>query len=103
MAEELKPCPFCGGEAELRSANFYHWGECKQCDATGCDTVSPATACTAWNTRHPAPTEEQVEAAARAMMRFCGIDPNVFVALHGGYEHWLDDARAALEAAVRAQ
>lgn len=46
------------------------------------------------------PTDAQVEAAARAMMRFCGIDPNAFVALHGGYGYWLDDARAALEAAT---
>ena len=28
---KLKPCPFCGGEAELRYADNYYWVECKKC------------------------------------------------------------------------
>lgn len=32
--DELKPCPFCGGEAEKDT-----WVECNSCDSN-CDTVS---------------------------------------------------------------
>ncbi len=35
MTQELKPCPFCGGEAELMTGNVrgkrYAWCECLQC------------------------------------------------------------------------
>lgn len=46
---ELKPCPFCGGEAEDVLEWFDECGECRiectQCGAS-VDTVD------AWNTRH---------------------------------------------------
>lgn len=38
MNEELKPCPFCGGEAKIKAASkeyigFTIWCECKNCYA----------------------------------------------------------------------
>lgn len=34
MTEELKPCPFCGGEAEFNSDEFGEGVCCKSCGAT---------------------------------------------------------------------
>lgn len=31
MENKLKPCPFCGGEAELKKAGGNVWVECKKC------------------------------------------------------------------------
>ncbi len=55
MSENLKPCPFCGGEAELvTNINFDAvWAECKS-DGCGCEIVGKRTKMDAidnWNTR----------------------------------------------------
>ena len=34
MTEKLKPCPFCGGEAEFNSDEFGEGVYCKSCGAT---------------------------------------------------------------------
>lgn len=50
---DLKPCPFCGGEAKMNSRKS--WGyraECQSCDATAPRYYSSAkVAAHAWNTR----------------------------------------------------
>ena len=50
---ELKPCPFCGGEAEVlesdHSATFYCW--CDSCETRGNYYNTEAEAIEAWNTR----------------------------------------------------
>lgn len=62
MQSELKPCPFCGGEAEYHSdkgptGEVYAWVGCNQCDAMSvhCDVRSMQPEEThpieAWNTR----------------------------------------------------
>lgn len=37
MSKELKPCPFCGGEAIIKAANksygFTIWCQCSKCNA----------------------------------------------------------------------
>ena len=68
MSEELKPCPFCGGEAwqfipsDARMANHGCFVECKEC---GCrtsgeypngDTV--AVSLLAWSTRALTPKQQ---------------------------------------------
>ena len=32
-SEELRPCPFCGGEAEIMDMGYPHWVYCKACTA----------------------------------------------------------------------
>lgn len=66
MTEELKPCPFCGGNGKLIESHRYdasvdstppHWKI--SCECIGCNGAAiniwrqtPEDAITAWNTRH---------------------------------------------------
>ena len=51
---ELKPCPFCGGEAEVFSSIFDVWRVvCKNNCRAMEDPTDKAAAITAWNTRAP--------------------------------------------------
>jgi len=57
MMSELKPCPFCGGEAELHGDVYSAFIECNYCGASGGTHVSlsgnaKADAIKAWNKRH---------------------------------------------------
>jgi Lar family restriction alleviation protein len=48
----LKPCPFCGGEAEERNAsNLVFIVRCRTCKATTDRERCAIDACYAWNTR----------------------------------------------------
>lgn len=52
MYNELKPCPFCGGEAELyQSYCGYYQIECHQCSARSCTAVEKESVISNWNTR----------------------------------------------------
>lgn len=56
--EKLKPCPFCGGEAKIktryyRAINYYNYsGVCQECNASMDVKDTEAEAIEAWNTRH---------------------------------------------------
>lgn len=74
---ELKACPFCGSCGDIESqpsysqaANTYarYRGWCDQC-GFGLDWHShEADAITAWNTRHPTPAADEVEAGDAAFL-----------------------------------
>lgn len=55
---ELKPCPFCGGEAKIkaryyRAINYFCYnGVCQECNASMDTKDTEAEAIEAWNTRH---------------------------------------------------
>jgi len=56
MSEELKPCPFCGGEAETGFEDWHTGGHVK---CTKCGAIGPVwsndtqEAVDAWNARSP--------------------------------------------------
>ena len=56
MEDRLKPCPFCGGEAELlNNGHDYFWVICMNrecgCEMSGMDSLKAAYE--QWNTRKP--------------------------------------------------
>lgn len=52
MHNELKPCPFCGGEAEIyQSYCGYYQIECHQCSARSCMAVEEESVISNWNMR----------------------------------------------------
>lgn len=49
---ELKPCPFCGGEAFINLERDCRWVECRKCGAMGYVEIGgEAEAIEAWNMR----------------------------------------------------
>ena len=57
MADELKPCPFCGGEGCVICGSSFEFGfpsyavECEKCGTVGIVKASEQEAIEAWNTR----------------------------------------------------
>jgi Lar family restriction alleviation protein len=104
--ESLKPCPFCGGEAEIWRARPERpsrnaWIACMdRCAVMTKEYPTDAEAIAAWNTRaRPEPSEAVVEAVARAMCRHIGDDPDL--QMSGGEARWewlAGHARAAIAA-----
>ena len=63
MSDDLKPCPFCGGEAEWKSGGpGCAWVSCKKCPAETGDGSIPRIIA-AWNRR--ADTAEVIALRAR--------------------------------------
>ena len=70
---ELKPCPFCGGEVRIREYKnvefLVYKSDCflVQCDGCGCGTsyeLTEQSAIAAWNRRVPTNTGEETTAGA---------------------------------------
>lgn len=84
MADELKPCPFCGGEAGIRIDTSHSTACLIGCATVGCFgheqwEETEAEAITAWNRRTPdliprADTELAVERLARAVVALSALD-----------------------------
>jgi Lar family restriction alleviation protein len=49
--QNLKPCPFCGGEAHIEFSWSIYYGECNKCFATGPENVTKSNAIKRWNKR----------------------------------------------------
>lgn len=68
---ELKPCPFCGGEARAFTAGGADWAsevQCRECNASSECHETPEDAAEVWNRR--APVEITEEATERFVKRF---------------------------------
>ena len=48
---KLKPCPFCGGEAKLKTAVGEYWVLCPTCKASSDSISNDETIVKQWNTR----------------------------------------------------
>lgn len=74
MSEELKPCPFCGGEAEYEGLYCY----CLQCESRMADNPDEASAIAAWNRRAGGGGEgerkEALDLAARIVEEYTMYD-----------------------------
>lgn len=59
MAEELKPCPFCGGtKIKKNHDDGQFWNTCQQCFADGPPTSKRSDeGAPDWNTRAQAPSQ----------------------------------------------
>lgn len=51
MNEQLKPCPFCGGKAELRCFMNFFWVKCIKCEVSTDAKPSLEKTIKAWNRR----------------------------------------------------
>jgi len=51
VMEELRKCPFCGGEARVKSSLLNHWVICLKCGAETEIKLCKKEAIAAWNRR----------------------------------------------------
>jgi Lar family restriction alleviation protein len=66
MADELKPCPFCGGEARLTQTGVSPYVVCERCSNSTALHGTQELAIAAWNTRAaPEPSEADVRLEER--------------------------------------
>lgn len=91
MTSDLKPCPFCGGEAIQCGDNEWtsrHWIMCRNCHASPKGTVRELSlAIEAWNTR---PEEDRLRAENKRLKE-------ALVRLHAGNER----QKAVLRSLIR--
>lgn len=91
---ELLPCPFCGGEAEILTAESMHGGYlsgimCNDCRSRGDVYDTEAEAIEAWNTRAPMSDED-----LKILLDELGVSertchPVIAITEDGGYEYAL--------------
>ena len=86
---ELKPCPFCGGEARTSGERFENtilsWVFCSSCGAAGGYRHTEAEAITAWNTRAERTCHDVKPSLPFFKCDSCGMEDM------GGTELWIQD------------
>lgn len=71
MGEQLKPCPFCGAQAELRQYDCEFFCQCIECfGSTSADHQTEDEALTAWNRRAEILAATPAEAGREAIKEF---------------------------------
>lgn len=78
MSEELKPCPFCGSEAEIERRGHKGQSTIYACQDCGCrlETGEEFNFGAAWN-RRPSPSPGSVEEVASELRRLAGSKSGV--------------------------
>ncbi len=54
-SNQLLPCPFCGGDAQMAESDTVYWVKCTQCESEGATNAYSAKAIAAWNRRATQP------------------------------------------------
>ena len=73
--EQLKKCPFCGGEAELTRNEVFYWFRCEKCDVDSGKGRTVDLAKERWNTRKPMENIiERIENEILEELSDCGDD-----------------------------
>lgn len=91
---DLKPCPFCGGEAEYEEFNdgFFSWGRV-ECQCGVMLTTPPNVTIKAWNTRKP------MEAVVAELEKLKGEYEHHCI--HGAWQRGaIDGAKTTLSKAI---
>lgn len=88
---ELKPCPFCGGEAKLHSSFEFSYVSCRKCGIQTPVRLSDVEACNKWNKRSNWHTDTPTEDGLYILHCSNGIDDYHFNQLRNGNWrfHWL--------------
>lgn len=79
MSNELKPCPFCGGEAMLFDAVGEMWACCKTCLASSRMHSDPIKAAAAWNARAERTCRFSLEEDREMLAEKAACGPGEFV------------------------
>ena len=73
MADNIKPCPFCGSDdTEVVDMPPYWWIACRKCDAGGPMKGRKAPAIAAWNQR-----KEELDTARKLLKKVADGDGEV--------------------------
>ena len=69
MSDELKPCPFCGGEAKLEETNYLGvFVRCLKCGTKTTYRLSSSLAVKIWNSRtQPEFTPDELDVIRKAL------------------------------------
>ena len=89
MIEELKPCPFCGGDAEITKWHEGYFVECKKqrCGGTIGAYKAKQKAIEAWNTRAERTCRFESTNRCTFVCTSCGREVET---LHYGYNYCPD-------------
>ena len=92
MSDELKPCPFCGGEAQLIEAMGEVWVRCTECNASAAMQNYPVDALAKWNTRAERTCRVEYPEDVRMCSECCYyVGPNNLYCAHCGAKVVRDD------------
>jgi Lar family restriction alleviation protein len=104
MTEELKPCPFCGGEAEIVTWPKPHqpvcYVKCKNCLAENCDDdfeENVALNVFSWNARAPDPRVKRLEEAAWGVFEDIGYNAGSAIVTSASVDRLMDALNALSE------
>lgn len=99
MKTELKPCPFCGGEAKHNVAHLWHSIECTRCGASTTWRSTKRGARRLWDRRAPKQPKQRLPIGTR--VKVSGWLKEPFMARVTGYDEcYVKDTRVVSDKGV---